>query len=370
MNAVRCCVWEITLACNLRCGHCGATAGRARPDELTPAEALRLAADLANLPTHEVTLMGGELFLRPDWLAIAERLRAGGVALVIFTNGWLLDEERIAQIKSLEPRTVGLSLDGAHAGVHDAQRGMPGSHARVWRALDALREAELPTSVVTTLTHRNLYELPALARQLLARGVQWQVQVASCNSARMDCADQLTPLEFYWAGAWLDLARRKYEWPLLPVAGAHDLGYHSTRLGNLLPPGCTWSGCTAGLDTLGIQSHGGVKGCLSLPDDSLEGSVRERPIADLWHDSTAFPLNRRFTAGMLRGFCASCPHGPACRGGCSDLAHAATGSPYDNPYCFYRIELEHSARHPCATATAPGMPGTRKPSTGHLAPLQ
>jgi MoaA/NifB/PqqE/SkfB family radical SAM enzyme len=60
MNAVRCCVWEITLACNLRCGHCGATAGRARPDELTPAEALRLAADLANLPTHEVTLMGGE----------------------------------------------------------------------------------------------------------------------------------------------------------------------------------------------------------------------------------------------------------------------------------------------------------------------
>ena len=75
MKTIRCCVWEITLACNLRCGHCGATAGHARPDELSPAEALRLADDLAALPVLEVTLMGGELFLRPDWLAIAERLR-------------------------------------------------------------------------------------------------------------------------------------------------------------------------------------------------------------------------------------------------------------------------------------------------------
>jgi radical SAM protein with 4Fe4S-binding SPASM domain len=346
VNAVRCCVWEITLACNLRCKHCGATAGRARPDELTPAEALHLADDVAALPTQEVTLMGGELFLRSDWLAIAERLRANGVALVIFTNGWLLDRERIAQIKVLSPRTVGLSLDGARAEVHDAQRGVAGSHERAWRALDALREASLPASVITTLTRSNLYELPALARQLLARGIHWQVQVATCNGARMARSDQLTPLEFYWAGAWLDLVRHKYDWPLLPVAGAHDLGYHSTRLGNLLPPGCTWNGCTAGLDTLGIQSHGGVKGCLSLPDDFVEGNVRERPIGDLWRDPDAFALNRQFTLDKLRGFCATCPYGPACRGGCSDLAHAATGSPYDNPYCFYRLEIEEEIRGP------------------------
>jgi radical SAM protein with 4Fe4S-binding SPASM domain len=346
VKGVRCCVWEITLACNLRCGHCGATAGQPRPDELTPGEALRLADDLAALPCQEVTLMGGELFLRRDWLAIAGRLRAGGVDLVIFTNGWLLDPavdgsaERVAQLQALAPRTVGLSLDGARAGVHDAQRGVPGSFERAWRALEALQEAGLPVSVITTLTRHNLYELPTLARQLLGRGIPWQVQVASCNGARMDRADQLTPLEFYWAGAWLDLARHKYDWPLLPVASAHDLGYHSSRLGNLLPPGCTWAGCTAGLDTLGIQSHGGVKGCLSLPDEFVEGNVRERAIGELWHDPEAFALNRRFRPEMLRGFCATCPHGPACRGGCSDLAQAATGSPYESRHCFYRLEQE------------------------------
>jgi radical SAM protein with 4Fe4S-binding SPASM domain len=286
--------------------------------------------------------MGGELFLRPDWLTIAERLRREGVALVVFSNGWLLDRERVSAIRALKPRTVGLSLDGACAKVHDTQRGVPGSFDRVWQALHALREAGVSVSVITTLTRRNLYELPALGRKLVGRGVRWQVQVATCNGARMDRREQLTPLEFYWAGAWLSLARRKYDWPLLPVAGAHDLGYHSARLGNVLPPGCSWSGCTAGLDTLGIQSHGDVKGCLSLPDSFVEGNVRERPIGELWRDPQAFALNRHFSPEKLRGFCAACPHGPACRGGCSDLAQAATGSPYDNPYCFYRMEAAYS----------------------------
>jgi radical SAM protein with 4Fe4S-binding SPASM domain len=305
--------------------------------------------------------MGGELFLRPDWLAIAERLRAGGVALVLFTNGWLLDpvgggtpaRERIAQIRRLAPRTVGLSLDGARSEVHDTQRGVPGAWDRVWRAVDALQGAGVPVSVITTLTRQNLYDLPALARRLRGRGIPWQVQVATCNGERMDRADQLTLLEFYWAGVWLNGARQKHSWSLLPVAGAHDLGHHSTRLRPLLPPGCTWAGCTAGLDTLGIQSHGGVKGCLALPDSFLEGDVRQRPIGELWHDPAAFPLNRRFAQNQLQGFCANCPHGPSCRGGCSDLAQSATGSPYDNPYCFYRLEVaERQTGFPCVAIGA------------------
>jgi radical SAM protein with 4Fe4S-binding SPASM domain len=338
VTSVRCCVWELTLACNLRCRHCGVTAGQGRAQELSTGEALTLADDLADLPCQEVTLMGGELFLRPDWFRVAERLCAGGVGLVIFSNGWLLDRLLVEQIRELEPRTVGLSLDGARPEVHDALRGVAGSHQRVWQALTLLKSADIPVSVVTTLTRHNVYELPQMAHQLLGRGVHWQLQVASCNGARMTSTDQLTPLEFYWVGAWLNLARQKYAWTALPVAGAHDLGHFSSRLGTLLPPGCQWTGCTAGLDTLGIQSHGGVKGCLSLPDDYVEANVRERTLAEIWHDFEAFALNRRFGPEMLQGYCAECAHGPTCRGGCSDMAHSASGSPYDNPYCFHKLE--------------------------------
>jgi radical SAM protein with 4Fe4S-binding SPASM domain len=337
---VRCCVWEITLACNLHCLHCGATAGRKRDNELGTDEALALADDLAGLPCQEVTLMGGELFLRPDWQLIAQRLARGGTDLVIFSNGLLLNRQRVKMVRELGVGAVGLSLDSARPVVHDTLRGASGAHRQVWRAIELLRAANIPTSVVTTLTRRNLYELPLLSRQLLGKGIHWQLQVASCNGRRMPRQEQLTPLEFYWVGTWLSIVRQKYDWPTLPVAGAHDLGHHSQHLGNLLPPGCDWTGCTAGIDTLGIQSHGAVKGCLSLPDGFVEGNVRLTPIGQLWRDPNRFSLNRAFDASKLQGYCADCSHGPSCRGGCSDLAQSATGSAYDNPYCFHRIEQE------------------------------
>ena len=53
------CVWELTLACNLRCGHCGSSAGRARADELTTAEALDAVRQLAELDCRLITLSGG-----------------------------------------------------------------------------------------------------------------------------------------------------------------------------------------------------------------------------------------------------------------------------------------------------------------------
>src|SRR5262245_28219769 len=61
-------VWELTLRCDLACRHCGSRAGRARPDELSTEEALDVVRQLAELGTREVTLIGGEAYLRDDWV--------------------------------------------------------------------------------------------------------------------------------------------------------------------------------------------------------------------------------------------------------------------------------------------------------------
>ena len=53
-------VWEITLACDLACRHCGSRAGRDRPDELTTEECLDLVDQMAALGVKEVSLIGGE----------------------------------------------------------------------------------------------------------------------------------------------------------------------------------------------------------------------------------------------------------------------------------------------------------------------
>jgi MoaA/NifB/PqqE/SkfB family radical SAM enzyme len=240
MPSLECCVWELTLRCNLRCLHCGATAGRARSDELTTAELLRVADELVALPAGEVTLMGGELFLRPDWLAVADRLREGGVRLVIFTNGTLLTSEVIAQLQALQPRTIGTSIDGGRPAVHNAIRGVNGAFTTTLSALDDLQAAGLRVSVITTVTRRNLYELPAIARLLVGRDIRWQIQCAGGGGGRLARTDLLTPLEFTIAALFIARMRATYSWSALPVIGAHDFGYCSSRLPSLRAPGQAW----------------------------------------------------------------------------------------------------------------------------------
>src|SRR5258708_21779246 len=59
-------VWEITLACDLKCHHCGSRAGHVRNDELSTEEALDLVRQFARLGTREITLIGGAAYLTPD----------------------------------------------------------------------------------------------------------------------------------------------------------------------------------------------------------------------------------------------------------------------------------------------------------------
>src|SRR4051812_50060133 len=71
-------VWEITLACDLSCSHCGSRAGRRRRDELGTAEALDLVGQIAELGARDVGLIGGEAHLRKDWLGIIAAIPAAG----------------------------------------------------------------------------------------------------------------------------------------------------------------------------------------------------------------------------------------------------------------------------------------------------
>src|SRR5689334_3834153 len=87
-------VWEITLACDLACRHCGSRAGRARPDELSTAECLDLVDQMADLGVQEVSLIGGEAYLREDWTDILRRIRARGMIALLTTGGRGITPER------------------------------------------------------------------------------------------------------------------------------------------------------------------------------------------------------------------------------------------------------------------------------------
>lgn len=80
-------MWELTLACDLACRHCGSRAGRARPDELTTTEAIDLVRQLSDLGVREVALIGGEVYLYEGWTEVVAEIRRTGMQSTMVTGG-------------------------------------------------------------------------------------------------------------------------------------------------------------------------------------------------------------------------------------------------------------------------------------------
>ncbi|MFH1532853.1 MAG: radical SAM protein [Pseudomonadota bacterium] len=336
------CVWELTLACNLRCIHCGSTAGRSRAHELDAGEALVVADALADLGCERVTLMGGEPFLRSDWADIAGRLTSSGVIVEVLTNGHLVDDGALRQLEDSGVASVSVSVDGTPE-VHDRLRDRAGSFEEALGAVARLKAAGFPVGVVTQINRMNLPTLPGLYRHLLAAAVDgWQLQLSEALGRFKD-HDQLTVLPEDLPGIEAFLLSVIEEGKLWAYA-ADNIGYMSRsepviRAGNRSSRSF-WCGCHAGVRILGITSDGWVRGCLSLPDEFNQANLRDRSLQEIWADDALFRINRDPAAKGLTGFCADCAFRRVCGAGCTSLAFSATGGVGDNPYCLFRVGEE------------------------------
>ena len=296
-------VWELTLRCCFRCAYCGSRAGEARENELTTAECLSVAAQLAELGCRRVNLLGGEVFLRPDWREITAALTGRGMKVCIITSGFVLTEEILADLEALGIEYVAVSLDGPER-VHDRSR-REGSYRRALEDITALTGRGIPTSVISALRADNAPLLPEFYETLRGYPIfAWQLQACSpmgnAGAGALDTRfDPLAVLRFVASEA-----------PRSPFAilAADNIGYFTpeetaVRGGK----GLCFGGCSAGLSTLGIDSAGNVRGCESLYDERfIEGNLRQRSLREIWEDEDAFSYNRRFEPRMLTGKCASC----------------------------------------------------------------
>ena len=127
------------------------------------------------------------------------------------------------------------------------------------------------------------------------------------------------------------------------VVAADNVGYYGDIEEELREAGSRvkfWVGCRAGLEVLGIESQGDVKGCLSLPSglngrsDFVEGNLRKQRLPEIWNNPDAFAYNRKFRVEDLKGQCEGCEFGEVCRGGCTFASVAHTGHPHDFPHCY------------------------------------
>jgi MoaA/NifB/PqqE/SkfB family radical SAM enzyme len=340
------CVWELTLACNLRCAHCGSRAGRPRERELDTAECLDLVDQLAALSCDLVTLSGGEPMLRPDWDLIARAAADRGIFVNMVTNGTLMTREAAQRAKDAGMCNVGVSIDGPEA-LHEEIRGR-GTFRKTLGAIAHLRAVGLSVGVLTHVNRANLDRLDEVKAVAMAAGAQsWRLQLGKPMGSMHDRDDlviaprdvlRLVPA----------IARMQAEGGI-DVRVGDSIGYYGPHDKALRGRGWrggrkeSWQGCQAGMQAIGIESDGGIKGCLSMQakdgdrDPFREGSVRSASLAELWFREGAFAYNREFTTASLTGHCRRCGKAAVCRGGARCVAAAATGALSEDPYCFMRV---------------------------------
>jgi len=340
-------VWEITLACDLACRHCGSRAGRDRPDELDTDACLALIDQMAELGVKEISLIGGEAYLRSDWTSLIARIRARGMVPLLTTGGRGLTPARAEAAAKAGLASASVSLDGNEA-THDRLRGVQGSHRAALEALRNLRAAGVKVSVNTQINRLSLPDLEDVLETLIAAGAHsWQIQLTVAMGRAADEPEVLLQpydlLELFPLLSRLQKRCKEAQVRLWPGNNVGYFGPYEHELRGTLPLGHMYS-CGAGRSTLGIEADGSIKGCPSLPTEAWTGgNVRDAPLKDIWERAAPLRYTRDRTVEDLWGFCRTCYYADECRAGCTWTSFVLFGRAGNNPYCHHRA-LEHARR--------------------------
>ena len=357
-------VWELTSACDQKCIHCGPRSGKRRPSELDTAESLRLVDELAAAGVGEVTLIGGEAYLRADLLPIVRAIRARGMTATLTTGGYNLGPAIAAELVAAGVQSVSVSIDGLQP-CHDLLRGRPNSWTRAIAALRHLRTAGSQVACNTQINARTLHDLEPLLELVAAEGIHtWQLQLTLAHGVAADHPEiLLQPFQVPEMFTILERLLERCAALGVKLYPGNSLGYFGpleSRLRRSSTSRGHYFGCQAGVAALGIESDGKLKGCPSLGGAANNGGQwREHGLAAIWERAPQLAHNRGRGVDTLWGLCARCYYAPVCLGGCTSVSEPLLGRPGNNPMCHHRaLELDREGLRERIepVSAAPGEP--------------
>ena len=344
--------WESTVACNLACVHCRASAQTTpEADELKTEEVFHLIDQLAELGRPIFVITGGEPLLRDDIFDIAAYGSKRGLRVAVSPNGTLITPEAVHKLKEADVKRISVSIDGSTAERHDAIRGVPGAFDAAMTGLAACRDAGLGFQLNTTVMRQTRDDLPAVRDLAVRIGAEaWHVfMLVPTGRGKID--DEVSPQEYEEILREIYSMTRNSPIPIRVTCGPHfmRIAAQSRRKDRRRPnlvgghPGSldrSTRGCLAGDGYCFISYRGDVTPCGYLP--VVAGNVREQAFRDIYLDSPLFDALRSFD--QYEGKCGVCEFLRVC-GGCRARAYSLTGNYLaEEPYCIHQPRLRAELR--------------------------
>ncbi|HED05508.1 MAG TPA: radical SAM protein [Ignavibacteria bacterium] len=286
---------EVCYTCNERCNHCFLNSHKEKG--LTLKQYKKLFAQLVDAGTMFVILTGGEPFTRPDFMDIVREARRKRISVSIFTNGTLLTQEIITELKDLFVNEVHISLYGANATTHDEVTRIRGSFSKSVQSIKWLVESGITTRIKSPLMSGTVSELDDIKK--LSHTLGTEIQFTTVITAK-DNGDKSTR-QLQLSDEQLKLVLADEE--VSPISN------ESIRFGDYsrcIP-------CDTVLNGGAIDPYGNVYPCNQMRISG--GNILKIPFGDIWKDSLVFQDLRKIRLEDLHSckrceffqFCTRCP---------------------------------------------------------------
>jgi len=165
---------DITDRCNFQCPTCSKWRRPASREELGLDQWKLVLDRLRGVPLmREISIGGGEPFMRADVVQIIELAKERGFRTHMISNGWLIDDGLLREVEDIGLDTLMVSLNSLSEAVHDDSRGKAGCHKRIMELVEAWRAKDRRTRLClsTVVLEPNCGELASLARFVRDKGL-------------------------------------------------------------------------------------------------------------------------------------------------------------------------------------------------------
>lgn len=320
--------FELSPVCNFDCRMCYV---RKSPEEvkchnrkmLNLEQWKKIADQAENAGMLYLLLTGGEPFLWPDFWELYMYLSKKGFLISINSNGSLIDEGVIEQLKERPPIRINITLYGASNATYEKLCKASNGFDKVDRAINLLKETGISVKLNCSLTPYNIGDLEAMIqyaeeKQLILDTNPYMFPPLRKNPEKIGVNDRFTPKETaYWQikRYQLQYGNELYQKYLQGICD-----------GMVKPQGMDEScydpidgkvRCRAGKAAFWITWDGYMLPCGMMPEPKVD--MYKVSFEDAWKQLTQKTENIR-----LSGICEKCSNRGICHS-CAAMAYAETG---------------------------------------------
>lgn len=317
----------ITNACNMNCKYCSVKNIHSKiRNGLSTEQYKKIIDKLVDIGTFQIGLTGGEPTTRKDLVELVKYIAGKNVACNLTTNGFIVPEELIIQLKEAGLTQVQISLDSYKKEVHEKYR-TEGSFDRAIQTAKLFKKHGFIVGVDTVVTNNNMNDLEEFMDFLEENNF-----------------DGLTIIKL--KQGYLDLETFKEQVPeynkyaelidkICKRNGKLEVTIDCSSVSNLCKTltleeqnKIHSAGCPAGHTLISIAPNGDMYPCAALTNDKYKiGNILTDDLGNVWNESEIL-RNLRGIKNHVEGKCKNCPKLDICRAGCRGISDSLSGKQY------------------------------------------